>query len=95
MLAESSLAVGRPLPSDTRFSNLWSLIMAIFDDASVNSPRPAFGHEYKKAMPWLHHETQLACEYCGDLVTLEKAKLRDNVRAPDKVWNRLLKDCKK
>ena len=54
--------------------------MTIYDDADVNPPRPAFGHEYKKAMPWLHDETQFACEGCGDLVALEKAKLRDDIR---------------
>ena len=32
------------------------------------------------AMPWPHDEPQLACEGCGDLVTLEKAKLKDDVR---------------
>jgi hypothetical protein len=31
------------------------------------------GHEYEKA---LDDETQFACEGCGDLVTLEKVKLR-------------------
>ena len=55
--------------------------MTIYDDADVNPPRPASGHEYKKAMPWLNDETQFACEGCGDLVTLEKAKLRDQPAA--------------
>jgi hypothetical protein len=32
------------------------------------------------AMPWPHDEPQFACEGCGDLVTLEKAKLKDDVR---------------
>jgi hypothetical protein len=49
-------------------------------DANVNSGRPASGHEYNEAMPWLHRETQFACEGLGDLVTLEKAKLRDDFR---------------
>lgn len=84
MLTESSLAVGRPLLSATRSRNLWSAIMAIFDDANVNPRHPASGHEYKKAMPWLHDETPFACEFCGDLVTLEKAKLRDAITGPDK-----------
>ncbi|MDE5456002.1 hypothetical protein GWE18_24845 [Bradyrhizobium sp. CSA112] len=53
--------------------------MAIFDGADVNPPRLASGHEYKRAMPWLHDETPFACEFCGDLVTLEKAKLQDDV----------------
>jgi len=69
--------------------------MAIYDDADVNPPRPASGHEYKKAMPWLHNETQFACEGCGDLVTLEKAKLRDDIRGLSKAWNGLLKRIKK
>jgi hypothetical protein len=94
MRTKSLLAVGRPLPSGMRSSNLWSLIMAICYDANVNPPRPASGHEYKKAMPWLHDETQFACEGCGDLVTLEKAKLRDDIRGPNKAWNGLLKRFK-
>ncbi len=69
--------------------------MAIYDDADVNPPCPATGHEYKKAMPWLHNETQFACEGCGDLVTLEKAKLRDDIRGLSKAWNGLLKRIKK
>ena len=80
MRTKSLLAVRRPLLSSMRSSNPWSLIMAIFDDANVNPPRPASGHEYKRAMPWLHDETPFACEFCGDLATLEKAKLRDDVR---------------
>ncbi|MFG3594788.1 MULTISPECIES: hypothetical protein [Bradyrhizobium] len=56
--------------------------MALCDDANVNALRPASGHEYKKAMPWLHRETQFACEGLGDLVTLEKAKLRDDIKGP-------------
>ena len=60
--------------------------MAIFDAANVNPPRPASGLEYNEAMPWLHDETQFACEYCGDLFTLEKAKLRDDIRGPDKAF---------
>ena len=63
--------------------------MAIFDDANVNPPRPVSGHEYDEAMPWLHDETQFACEYCGDLSTLEKAKLRDDIRGPDKAFAQL------
>jgi hypothetical protein len=85
MRSKSLLSVGRPLSS-----NLWSLIMAVFDDANVNPPSPASGHEYKKSMPWLHDETQFACEYCGDLVTLEKAKLRDDIRGPDKAFAQTL-----
>ncbi|MGY3622417.1 hypothetical protein ACVJGD_008613 [Bradyrhizobium sp. USDA 10063] len=81
MRTKSLLAVGRPLPSGMRSSNLWRLIMAIFYDANVNPPRPASGHEHKNAMPWLNDETQFACEGCGDLVTLEKAKLRDQPAA--------------
>jgi hypothetical protein len=83
MHTQSSLTAGRPLPSRVRFSNLWSLIMAICNDANINSPRPAIGHEHKKAMPWLHRDTQFACEGLGDLVTLEKAKLRGDVRGTD------------
>ena len=79
MRTKSLLAVGRPFPSSMRSSNPLSLIMAIFDDANVNPPHPDSGHEYKKAMPWLHDEMPFACEFCGDLATLEKAKLRDDV----------------
>ena len=79
MRTKPLLAVGRPVPSGMRSSNLWSLIMAICDDA----------------MPWLHHETQFAYECFGDLVTLEKAKLRGDIRGPDKAWNGLLKCFKK
>jgi hypothetical protein len=32
------------------------------------------------AMPWPQDEPQFACGGCGDLVTLEKAKLKDDVR---------------
>jgi hypothetical protein len=56
-----------------------------------NPPSPASGHEYENATPWPHDEPQFACESCGDLVTLEKAKLKDDVRGLDKVWNGLLK----
>jgi hypothetical protein len=42
-----------------------------------NPPDPASGHEYENATPWPHDEPQFACEFCGDLVTLEKTKLRD------------------
>ena len=49
MRTKPLLAVGRPVPSGMRSSNLWSLIMAICDDA----------------MPWLHHETQFAYEVLG------------------------------
>jgi hypothetical protein len=69
--------------------------VAIYDDADVNPSRPAFGHDYKKAMPWLQEETQIACEGCGDLVTLEKAKLRDDIGSLDKAWSGLLKRFKK
>jgi hypothetical protein len=65
--------------------------MAIYDGADVNPNHPGSGHEYKKAMPWLHDETQFACEGCGDLVTLEKAKLRGDIRGLNKTWNGLLK----
>lgn len=65
--------------------------MAVFDAANVNSPRRASGHEYNKAMPWPHDETQL-CEYCGDLLTLEKAKLRDGIRGPDKAFAQTLRE---
>jgi hypothetical protein len=81
MRAKSLLAVGRLLPSGMRSSNLWSLIMAIFYDANVNPPRSASRHEYKNTMPWLNDETQFGCEGCGDLVTLEKAKLREQPAA--------------
>ena len=63
--------------------------MAIYDKADVNPPRPASGHEYQKAMPSLSDEI-FACEGCGDLVTLEKAKLRDDIRGLNKAWNGLL-----
>jgi hypothetical protein len=46
-----------------------------------NPPGPASGHEYENAMPWPHDEPQFACEGCGDLVTLEKAKLREQPAA--------------
>ncbi|WP_141686562.1 hypothetical protein [Bradyrhizobium sp. LMTR 3] len=91
MRTNSLLTVGRPLPSGMRSSNLWSLVMAVCRDANANPPRPASGHEHEKAMPWLRGETPFACEFCGDLVTLEKAKLRDDIRGPDKAWNGLLK----
>ncbi|MEH2508025.1 hypothetical protein V1290_006836 [Bradyrhizobium sp. AZCC 1578] len=74
------LKVGHPLPSGMRSTNPWSLIMAICHDANPNPPRPPSGHEHEKAMPWLHDETPFACEFCGDLVTLERARLRDDVR---------------
>ena len=60
MRTKSLLALGRTLPSDIRSSNLWGLIMAC----------------YKNAMPGLSDETEFACECCGDLITLERAKLR-------------------
>ena len=60
---KSLQAAGRPLPSGMRFSNLWSLISAVFYDANVKMPRR-------------NDETQFACEGCGDLVTLERARLR-------------------
>jgi hypothetical protein len=88
MRTKSLLAVGRPLPSGMRSSNLWSLIMAIFYDANVNPPRPASGHEYKNTMPWLNDETQFGCEGCGDLVTLEKAKLRGQPAAIVNSWSK-------
>jgi hypothetical protein len=69
--------------------------MAIYDNADVNPRRPASGHEYKKAMPWLHDETQFACEGCGDLVTFEKAKLLDDIRGLNKAWSGLLNRFKK
>ncbi|WP_196238922.1 MULTISPECIES: hypothetical protein [Bradyrhizobium] len=69
--------------------------MAICDDAGVNSRRPASGPEHEKAMPSLSDETQFACEGCGDLVTLERAKLRDDIRSPDKTWDGLLKRFKR
>ena len=78
MRTKSLLTAGCLLPSGKRSSNIWSLIWAICSDANVNSPRPASGHEYKKAMPWLHRETQFACEGLGNLVTLENAKRRDD-----------------
>ena len=68
--------------------------MAIYDDADVNPPRPTSLRGYQKAMPWLHDETQFDCEGCGDLVTLEKAKLKDDVRDLNKVWNGLRKRFK-
>jgi len=85
-----STSSGRPLPSGMRSSNLWFLMMAIFDEANVNPPRPASGRKYEKTMPWLHDETQFACDYCGDLVMLEKAKLRDDIRGPDKAFAQML-----
>jgi hypothetical protein len=96
MLTTEAVTGGRP-PASLRHavSKLWSLIMAIYDDADVNPPRPASGHEYKDAMRWLHDETQFACEGCGDLVTLEKAKLRDDIRDLDKAWNGLRKRFKR
>jgi hypothetical protein len=84
MRTKSLLTVGGPLPSGMQFSNLWSLIIAICGDAIANPPRPASGHDYEKAMPWLHRP--FACEGLGDLVTLEKAKLRDHIRGTDKAW---------
>jgi hypothetical protein len=45
--------------------------------ARTPAPGPASGHEYEDAMPWPHDEPQFVCEGCGDLVTLEKAKLKD------------------
>jgi hypothetical protein len=95
MRTKSLLMAGRLLPSAMRSSNLWSLILAICNDGNVNSPRPASGHEYKKAMPWLHRETQFACEGLGDLVTLERAKLRSEIRGPDQAWNGLLTSFEK
>jgi hypothetical protein len=65
--------------------------MTIYDDAELDPPRPASLRGYQKAMPWLHDETQFACEGCGDLVSLEKAKLRDDIRGLNKAWNGLLK----
>jgi hypothetical protein len=62
--------------------------MAIFYDANVNPPRPASGHEYKNTMPWLNDETQFGCEGCGDLVTLEKAKLRGQPAAIVNSWSK-------
>jgi hypothetical protein len=56
-----------------------------------NPPGPASGHEYENTMPWPHDEPPVACEGCGDLVTLERAKLKDDVRGLNKVWNGLHK----
>jgi len=77
MRTNSLLTVGRPLPSGMR-SSLWNSIIAICGDVNAYPYRPASGAEYKKPMPWLHDETPFACEGLGDLVTLEKAKLRDD-----------------
>ena len=77
MHTHSLLPVGCPLPSGMRSISLWSFFTAICGDA-VNPSRPASGHEYKEAMQWRPRETQFACESLGDLVTLEKAKLRDD-----------------
>jgi hypothetical protein len=77
MRTKSLVTAAGLLPSGMRSSNLWSLILAICRDANVSSPSPTFGHEYKKVMPWLHRETQFSCEGLGDLITLEKGKLRD------------------
>ncbi|MEH2622162.1 hypothetical protein V1292_000217 [Bradyrhizobium sp. AZCC 1719] len=68
--------------------------MAIYDDADVNPPRAGSGHGYKKVMPWLRDETPFACECCGDLVTLEQAKLRGDVSNQSKAWNGLLKSLR-
>ncbi|WP_175619335.1 hypothetical protein [Bradyrhizobium sp. 2S1] len=46
-----------------------------------NPPGPASGYGYEYAMPGPHDEPQLACEGCRDLVTLEKAKLREQPAA--------------
>ena len=67
MRTKSLLALGRLRPSGLRSGNLWGLIMAIC---------------YKNAKPWLNDEMEFACECCGDLVTLEKAKLRDDYQRP-------------
>jgi len=40
------------------------------------------------AMPWPHDEPQFACEGCGDLVTLEKAKLRGQPAAIVNSWSK-------
>ena len=61
--------------------------MAIHSNADVSPPRPTSLRGYWKAMPWLRDETPFPCECCGDLVTLEKAKLKDDVRGLNKAWN--------
>ena len=86
MRTKSLLAVGRPLPSGMRSSNLWSLIIAIFYDANVNPPRPASGHEYKNTMPWLNDETQFGCEGCGDLLRLRRRSCGDS--QPQSSWSK-------
>ncbi|MGY3615959.1 hypothetical protein [Bradyrhizobium sp. USDA 10063] len=68
---------------------------AICDDADVNPSLPPFGGDDREAMPWLQEEPQFACEGCGDLVTLEKAKLRGNISSGDNAWNGLLKRLKR
>jgi hypothetical protein len=53
------------------------------DNADVNRSRSSSGDDYEK-------ETQFACEGCGDLVELEKAKLRDDTGCLDKDRNAFL-----
>jgi hypothetical protein len=71
------------------------VLPAIYDDADVNPSRAAFGGDDKVAMPWLEEEPQFACEGCGDLITLEKAKLRGGIGSLDNARNGLLKRFKK
>lgn len=56
-----SFSLGRPIPSGLRSGSLWDLFVAIC----------------KNAMSWHYGSPEFACEFCGDLVTLERAKLRD------------------
>jgi hypothetical protein len=66
--------------------------LAIYDDADVNPP--ASGPQDEKAMPTLSDEI-FACEGCGDLVALEKAKLPNDTEGLNKARNGLLKRFKK
>mgnify|MGYP005811407421 CR=1 FL=1 len=68
---------------------------ATCEDADVDLPLPRFGGDYREATPWLQEEPQFACEACGDLVTLERAKLRGNIRSVYDAWSRFFKRFKR
>ncbi|WP_454619572.1 hypothetical protein [Bradyrhizobium cenepequi] len=68
---------------------------ATCEDADVNPSLPSFGGDYREAVPWLQEEPQFACEACGDLVTLERAKLRGNIRSMYDACSRFFKRFKR
>ncbi|MCA1456044.1 hypothetical protein I6F35_23025 [Bradyrhizobium sp. BRP22] len=64
---------------------------ALYGAVDANRSRSAFGRDRKSPISWLEEQTEFACEGYGDLITLEKAKLRGAVSSPDKGWSGFLK----